>query len=456
MTDPTPVDILTLLNDPAGTPPNRIGQDMVISCSAWDATASTYLAVGYKVHIFKSDGIYPTENLVWFRREGQNLTKLTSPTLPAVSVSFGEPPNDEPTYSAVYGVAWTPDGQYLAVAFAFRLLLYRRVNETLTLVHTYPVVGSGGGYTATEPAMAWDSTGTYLVCNLSEEAAHFAPPHVLKRTGDTLQYIYHYAASAYGAISVQWVGTKLYLGLSGAGPRALQRTGDTFTQVASRNLIGSGYTGGLTVTPDAQHALLLFDWDSGGSSVVPVSGVNFADNGSDPGSDWETVLARHLWYSDRILLDPTGTYVAAAGAEIYEEDYESWYYGPRLRVGLKWARRDGTTYTPLPSPAPGPDDSYGVAMSWGGGLGALYLVSGGNANPGTGNPTAPASKFGFRWYFVGSPSQLQVRLRTAWEYVGTAERPLAVRTAGGWQYQWPGAGIPLRVRTHAGWEEVLS
>lgn len=457
MTAPT-TDILTRLNEPAGVPPDRMGQPMQITCSAWDATASRYLAVGYRVGSYLGDdpNLYPTENLVWFRRDGVSLTKLPSPALPA---NVAIDPSENYAGLVVTGLAWTPNGAYLAAATGGQLTLWHRDDDTLTMVSTYPLVGvSGvGGYTgsATQEAMTWDPTGTYLSVNLTNNTPSNTRLHVLKRTGDTLGYVYHYTGTggAYGATVSQWIGTDHLHAAFTAGAVRLARAGDTFTAL-SFTALGSTFTGSISYTPDGQRALLAVNNDSGGGGAVYVDGQTLI---SLP-EITQQVPWEHFWFTDWVLFDPTGTYAAAAGAEIYDSNSTSWGFGGELRSGLKWARRDGDTWTALPSPEPGTGDSWGYGMSWGGGTGGLYLVSGGVAYPGLDLPVSAPQAFGFSWYFVGSPSELSVRFKgpPRWEFVGTPDQPLRLRTTAGWQYTWPGSGVPLRVRGYGGWEEVLT
>lgn len=149
-----------------------------------------------------------------YKRNGDTFTKLTNPsTLPAASVDALE---------------WSPNGQYLAmgVAGSTRAFVYKRSGDTLTMLGALPSLPGAVN------SVSWTSDGNYLAY------AHAAAPYmtVYKRTGDTFAKLATPSiAPTSEGMSVAWASNGTHLAVSMLNSpyfRLWKRTGDTLTALA--------------------------------------------------------------------------------------------------------------------------------------------------------------------------------------------------------------------------------
>lgn len=196
-------DLVQTTNAPTGT-----GTAFAIWYLAWNPTGN-HFAVG----AYNSGSPY----FALYKRTGDTFSQLTNPAT--------MPPN------VCYEVAYSPNGQYLAVGHAASpyVTIYKISGDTYTKLANPASLPNGE-----VSSLAWDSTSTYLVCGTNNT------PYVnwYKRAGDVFTKLTNPTNAALSAIvglDFDPTGTWLVATSSSTAPYIdlYKRSGDTLTKLAN-------------------------------------------------------------------------------------------------------------------------------------------------------------------------------------------------------------------------------
>jgi hypothetical protein len=391
-----------------------------------------------------------------YRRDGDTLTRCPDPAR-----MVGENPPST--------LAWTPDGQWLAVttrnpdryavahAVDYPTRLYQRVGDTLVSVggvvntgddfgdyRVWGVFGSTAG-----GRIVWDATGTYLLHVVSigfnglvrRDGASMTAVSALPGTDGRGSSINGGLDAAWNPADPLLAAIQIEGSYLGAPRLSLwRRTGETMTEVSDPNSLTDSYltwhpagavllTGAATADSQQPYALAFTEPNSLGYGGY----VGDAFNG----------VYRGYGY------DPSGTYLAGGPARTDDGEV----------LGLTVA---AVTVTATGAPTVGvvlrAGDVAGLYTSWARSGTSLYLAAGGGYDSG-GAQQLPG---GFAVFRLAAPTATTAsRLRVAdssgaFRTVGVPGQPLSVVLPDGSTRTWPGSTAPVYVRLADGsWRQVI-
>lgn len=291
--------------------------------TARDLTTPTYLPCNGSTYLQSSYAALYAElgligQIVW----GASTPKLTDPATPPTNVG--------------YGVAWSPSGDYLAVAHLTHpgVTIYQRSSTTLTKLSDPATLPGGSAYSCT-----WDGSSTYLA------VGHTSSPRltVYERNGSVFTKLADPATLPPDYVNgCAWDASGTYLATvfdSSPYVYVYQRSGSTLTKLSDLSPAPAGMGKGCAWDPTGTY-LAIAHSTAPYVTVYRRSGASFTKL-TNPATLPPNVAAACAW-------DPSGTYLAVGG-----------YGTPYLNI----YKRVGTSLTRLTDPADMPSTSV-LACTW--------------------------------------------------------------------------------------------